>query len=62
MRTVLMDETAVYFEDPRLDTVDVVGARHVVLRSTGFASMRITVVLAVTASGKKLTPLLIWKG
>ncbi|OWZ10219.1 Pogo transposable element [Phytophthora megakarya] len=44
--TVLMDETAVYFEDPRCQTVDVTGARHVVLKSTGFASMRITAVLA----------------
>ena len=60
--TLLMDETALYFEDPRRDTVDITGARHVVLRSTGFASMRITVALTVTADGKKLPPLLIWKG
>ena len=38
-RTVLMDETAVFFEDPRLHTVDEVGARHIVIRSTGFSSM-----------------------
>eukprot|EP00644_Phytophthora_capsici_P014948 jgi/Phyca11/20524/fgenesh1_pg.PHYCAscaffold_65_\ len=60
--TVLMDETAVYFEDRRRQTVDVTGARHVVLKSTGFASMRITAVLAVTASGRKLLPLIVWKG
>ncbi|DBA00287.1 TPA: hypothetical protein N0F65_001482 [Lagenidium giganteum] len=42
-------------------TVDVTGARHVVVRSTGFWSMRVTVVLAVTATGRKLTPLVIWK-
>ncbi|KAG3176853.1 hypothetical protein PC128_g17089 [Phytophthora cactorum] len=60
-KTVLMDETAIYFEDPRNQTVDEIGARHVVLRSTGFASMRITAALAVTASGKKLPPCLIWK-
>eukprot|EP00644_Phytophthora_capsici_P006784 jgi/Phyca11/5825/fgenesh1_pm.PHYCAscaffold_8_\ len=60
--TVLTDETAVYFEDPRRQTVDVTGARHVVLKSTGFASMRITAVLAVTASGRKLPPLIVWKG
>ena len=57
-----MDETAVFFEDPRRDTVDFTGARHVVLLSTGFASMRITVALTVTATGTKLPPLLIWKG
>ncbi|KAG3112930.1 hypothetical protein PI125_g7806 [Phytophthora idaei] len=61
-RTVLMDETALYFEDPKRQTVDVIGSRHVVLKSTGFASMRVTVVLAVSALGKKLTPLVIWKG
>ncbi|KAE9057887.1 hypothetical protein PF006_g32300 [Phytophthora fragariae] len=60
-RTILMDETAVYFEDARPYTVDEIGARHVVVRSTGFASMRITVMLAVTASGTKLPPCIIWK-
>lgn len=59
---VLMDETAVYFENPKCQTVDMTGARHVVLSPAGFASMRMTVVLAVSALGKKLTPLAIWKG
>lgn len=62
LRTLLMGETAVYFEDPRRDTIDIAGARHVVLLSTGFASMRITFALAVSASGAKQPPLLIWKG
>ncbi|KAJ8556659.1 hypothetical protein ON010_g9306 [Phytophthora cinnamomi] len=61
-RTILMDETAVYFEDARNQTVDITGCRHVVVRSTGFSSMRITAVLAVSATGRKLPPLLIWKG
>ncbi|KAF4042384.1 putative HTH CENPB-type domain-containing protein [Phytophthora infestans] len=52
--TVLMDETAVYFEDPRRQTIDSTGARHVVLKSTGVASMRVTAVLAVVVSGQKL--------
>ncbi|KAE9314336.1 hypothetical protein PF008_g19504 [Phytophthora fragariae] len=43
-------------------TMDQVGARHGVLRSTGFASMRVTTVLAVTATGRKLPPLVVWKG
>ncbi|POM76545.1 Pogo transposable element with KRAB, partial [Phytophthora palmivora] len=59
---VLMDETAVYFEDARVQTVDFCGARLVVVCSTGYASMRITAILAVTASGRKLPPVLIWKG
>ncbi|KAJ0391704.1 hypothetical protein P43SY_001644 [Pythium insidiosum] len=61
-RAVLMDETAVYFEDPRKHSVDRVGARHVVIKSTGFQSMRITAILAITVAGKKLPPMLVWKG
>ncbi|POM69149.1 Hypothetical protein PHPALM_14598 [Phytophthora palmivora] len=61
-RTILIDETGAYFENARNQTVDITGSRHVEVRSTGFASMRITVVLAVSAAGKKLPPLLIWNG
>ncbi|KAG3194058.1 hypothetical protein PC128_g9692 [Phytophthora cactorum] len=61
-KTVLMDESVVYFEDARASTLDFTGARHVVVRSTDFASMRITVALAVSATGRKLPPLLVWKG
>ncbi|GMF38944.1 unnamed protein product [Phytophthora fragariaefolia] len=60
--TILMDETAVYFEDPRRHTVDQVGARHVMPTSKGFASMRVTAVLTITATGRKLPPLAVWKG
>ncbi|KAG6958569.1 hypothetical protein JG688_00010453 [Phytophthora aleatoria] len=61
-RTVLIDETALYFEAPKRQMVDVTSSRHVVLKSTGFTSMRVTAVLAASTLGKKLTPLLIWKG
>lgn len=61
-QTVLMDETAVYFEDDRTQTIEIQGRRHVVLKSTGFASMRITVVAAVKANGTKVPPLIIHKG
>jgi hypothetical protein len=54
--------SAVYLEDPRRTTIDVRGAKHVLLQSTGFASMRITAVLAVKADGSKVTPLVILKG
>lgn len=42
--------------------MDGVGARDAVLKSTGFASKLITTVLAVTTSGRKLLPLVVWKG
>ncbi|DAZ94669.1 TPA: LOW QUALITY PROTEIN: hypothetical protein N0F65_000949 [Lagenidium giganteum] len=61
-RVVLMDEMAVFFEDPRRQTVNEMSARHVVMRTTGFASMQMTVILAVTAAGRKLPPVMIMKG
>ena len=61
-RVVLMDETAVYFEDPRRNTIDVTGSRHVILKSTGYDSMRVTAVLAVSADGTRLPPVVIGKG
>ena len=61
-KTLLMDETAIYFEDPRTHIVDTRGARHVVLKSTGFASMRITAAVSVWANGRKASPLVIHKG
>lgn len=60
--TILMDETAVYLEDARTQTVEVRGRKHVVMKSTGFSSMRITVVSSVWADGRKATPLIIHKG
>lgn len=60
-KCILMDETAVYFEDPRRVTINESGKRHVILHSTGFASMRITAILSTTATGVKLPPVIIWK-
>jgi len=57
-----MDEMVVYFEDARTQTVDLEGRRHVVIEFMGFASMRVTVVAAVLADGRKEPPLLIEKG
>ena len=61
-KTLCMDETAVYFEDARTQTVDLSGRRHMIIRSTGFASMRITVVASVWADGRKAPPVIIHKG
>lgn len=60
-RTLLMDEMAVYFEDARTQTVDLSGRRHVIMKSTGFASMRVTVVASVWADGRKAPPMVIHK-
>lgn len=61
-KTLLMDETAIYMEDSRTQTIDLRGRKHVVMKTTGFASMRLTVVAAVWANGQKGTPMVIHKG
>ena len=61
-RTLLMDETAIYFEDCRTQTIDFEGRRHVIIKSTGFSSMRITACVGVWGTGEKVPPLLIHKG
>jgi len=50
-QTILMDETEVCFKNARTQTVVIAGCQHVGIKSTGFASMRITVVAAVWANG-----------
>ena len=61
-RTLLMDEIAIYFEDCRMQTIDFEGRRHVIIKSIGFSSMRITACVGVWANGEKNPPLLIHKG
>ena len=58
---VLADETAVYMEDPKRSTLDQKGSRHVAMETTGFASMRVTSLVATTVSGKMFPPLIIFK-
>ena len=57
--TILMDGIAFSLEDPQCTTIDTMGSRHVLLKSTGFASMRLIIVLAVKADGIRVTPLVI---
>jgi len=54
-----MDEMAVYFEYAITQTVDTTGRRHVVMKSNGFACMRITVVASVWGYEKKTPPMVI---
>jgi len=61
-KTLLMDETAIYFEDTRKQTVDIAGRHHVVIKSTGFSSMRITAAVSIWANGNRAAPLIIHKG
>ena len=58
-----MDDIAVFFfETTRTSTVDIVGARHMILRTTGFSPMRITSILEVKGSGTRVVSTNIFKG
>ena len=59
---VNMDETPVYFEPKIHTTVSIKGAKTVSARVCASHNPRITVCLAVTASGKKLQPFVVFKG
>jgi hypothetical protein len=42
--------------------LDITGHKHMVMKSTGFASMRNTALIGVWADGQKATPAIIHKG
>ena len=57
-----MDETPLYFDMVPSRTVEKKGAKEVRLKSTRAWKRRVTVVLACLASGKTLSPMIIFKG
>ena len=57
-----MDETPMYFDIVPSRTIVKKGVKEVRVRTTGAEKRRVTVVLACTASGKTLPPMIIFKG
>jgi hypothetical protein len=55
------DETAIYLDMPPNYTLEKKGVKQVLLKTTGCEKLRLTVMLAATADGRKLPPLLILK-
>ena len=56
-----MDETPVWFDMPTSKTVDSVGAKTVLLKTTGHVKTRFTVILACLADGTKLQRMVVFK-
>ena len=56
-----MDETLMYFDMSADHTYDDIGCKDVLVKTTGHDKLRFTVVLTITASGKKLKPMIIFK-
>ena len=59
---VNMDETAIFFSCPGNKTIQKTGKKTVVIKTTGQEHVRVTILLSISASGKKLKPLVIFKG
>jgi len=55
------DETAIYLDIPSNYTLENKGVKEVLLKTTGYEKLHLTVMLAATADGRKLPPLLILK-
>jgi len=55
------DETAIYLDMPPNHTLEKKGVKEVLLKTTGCEKLRLPVMLAETADGTKLPPLLILK-
>lgn len=57
-----MDELPCTFDLPSSRTVDIKGKRHVNITTTGNEKLHFTIVLSCFANGRKLKPLVIFKG
>jgi hypothetical protein len=57
-----MDQTLVYHSMGQWVTINFVGARTVNLRSSANNSQRVTVAVTITASRKRLTSMVVFKG
>ena len=55
------DETAIYLDMPPNYTLEKKGVKEIILKTTGCEKLRLTVMLAATADGRKLPPFLILK-
>ena len=57
-----MDETAIWADMPGLTTIAPIGTKSVPLLTTGHEKLRISVCYTALADGKKLPPLVVFKG
>ena len=61
-RIVNCDETAVYYENPDIYTIDIKGHKEIIINTDGNESKKISVLLSIAANGNRLPPFLIFKG
>jgi hypothetical protein len=56
------DQTAIYLDMPPNYMLEKKGVKELLLKTTECEKLHLTVMLAATTDGRKLPPLLIWKG
>ena len=57
-----MDQTPVYHSMEHNVTIDVVGARTINMRSAANNGQRVTVAATITASGRRVESMIVFKG
>ena len=57
-----VDETPIFFDAPFESIIEQKGVKQVNIKTSGYEKERISVILACTANGIKLAPLIIFKG
>ena len=53
---LLTDETAVYYENLDIYTIDIKGHKKIIINTHGNESKKISVLLSIAANGNKLPP------
>ena len=62
LRNILnMDETPMYFDMAHDTTYAPIGAKDVAVSTTGYSKLRFTVVLTISAAGRRHKPMIIFK-
>jgi hypothetical protein len=61
-RLINVDETPIFLEMYSNKTIDVKGAKNVIVNTYGNEKKHVTCILAIAGGGKKLIPTLIFKG
>ena len=57
-----VDETPLYFDAPFDTTIEKKGIKEVKINTSGYEKERLSILLSITDSGKKLIPIIIFKG
>ena len=61
-RIINIDETPVFLELVADKTFEKKGTKNIIIKTNGYEKYHVTIILAITAGGNKLPPVIIFKG